>query len=195
MNTNDYRNAPSNEGPQAAQWADKPHRLVYDLCNEVDNLNNLLDLERKNARDNYVQVLNKMRLLEGELQRARHELAQAAKPVEPAGPPTDAEALYLASFLNELSDRFGNDGCNDMYLPNTPENAAMVKAAQLHQFADDCHAFEDEAEASEVSVQSMGKGKPRKISTMNSVVLDYLQDRFMRQHGITRRNLVNTQDW
>lgn len=28
----DYRNAPGGVGPLAAQWKDKPHRLVYDLC-------------------------------------------------------------------------------------------------------------------------------------------------------------------
>jgi len=28
----DYRNAPSGIGPLAAEWKDKPHRLVYDLC-------------------------------------------------------------------------------------------------------------------------------------------------------------------
>jgi len=38
MNTQDYRDALGGEGPQAGQWADKPHRLVYDLCNEVERL-------------------------------------------------------------------------------------------------------------------------------------------------------------
>jgi hypothetical protein len=38
LNTNDYRNAPSNIGPQAATWKDKPHRLVYDLCSEIERL-------------------------------------------------------------------------------------------------------------------------------------------------------------
>ena len=28
----DYRNAPSGIGPLAAEWKDKPHRLLYDLC-------------------------------------------------------------------------------------------------------------------------------------------------------------------
>lgn len=31
----DYRNAPSGVGPLAAQWADKPHRLVYDLASKL----------------------------------------------------------------------------------------------------------------------------------------------------------------
>lgn len=31
-----YRNAPSGEGPLAATWKDKPHRLVYDLCTLIE---------------------------------------------------------------------------------------------------------------------------------------------------------------
>lgn len=38
MNTNDYRPAPSGEGPHAPTWKDKPHRLVYDLASEVERL-------------------------------------------------------------------------------------------------------------------------------------------------------------
>lgn len=38
MNTEDYRIAPSGEGPHAATWKDKPHRLVYDLCRAIDNM-------------------------------------------------------------------------------------------------------------------------------------------------------------
>jgi hypothetical protein len=34
----DYRGAPGGEGPHAANWADKPHRLVYDLCEMVQAL-------------------------------------------------------------------------------------------------------------------------------------------------------------
>jgi len=43
----DYRRAPSGDGPLAAQWADKPHRLVYDLCGEVERLRaRVAELER-----------------------------------------------------------------------------------------------------------------------------------------------------
>ena len=38
LNTEDYRQAPGGIGPLAAQWHDKPHRLVYDLCAEVERL-------------------------------------------------------------------------------------------------------------------------------------------------------------
>jgi len=34
----DYRNAVANKGPLAYEWSDKPHRLVYDLINEIERL-------------------------------------------------------------------------------------------------------------------------------------------------------------
>jgi len=36
--TEDYRHAPSGDGPLAYTWKDKPHRLVYDLCRWVERL-------------------------------------------------------------------------------------------------------------------------------------------------------------
>jgi len=42
MNTDDYHRAPSGLGPLAAEWKDKPHRLVYDLVGEVERLQRLL---------------------------------------------------------------------------------------------------------------------------------------------------------
>ena len=41
--TEDYRNAPGGDGPMAGQWADKPHRLIYDLCGEVERLKAVVD--------------------------------------------------------------------------------------------------------------------------------------------------------
>jgi hypothetical protein len=38
LNTDDYRIAPGNRGPQARTWKDKPHRLIYDLCEEVERV-------------------------------------------------------------------------------------------------------------------------------------------------------------
>ena len=38
--TDDYRNAVSGEGEYGSlgyEWSDKPHRLVYDLCSEVES--------------------------------------------------------------------------------------------------------------------------------------------------------------
>jgi hypothetical protein len=39
--TEDYRNACSGEGEFGSlgyEWSDKPHRLVYDLCGEIEDL-------------------------------------------------------------------------------------------------------------------------------------------------------------
>jgi hypothetical protein len=42
-----FRLATSNEGELAHEWNDKPHRLVYDLSNEVERLQKiLLDMGR-----------------------------------------------------------------------------------------------------------------------------------------------------
>lgn len=38
MNTQDYWIAIGGEGPHADTWNDKKHRLVYDLCAEIDRL-------------------------------------------------------------------------------------------------------------------------------------------------------------
>lgn len=38
----DYRNAPSGIGPLAHEWRNKPHRLVYDLCSEIERLRALV---------------------------------------------------------------------------------------------------------------------------------------------------------
>ena len=36
----------------------------------------------------------------------------------------------LAKLLNMASDEFSNHGCNDFELPNTPENRALMEAAE-----------------------------------------------------------------
>ncbi len=38
-NTRDFRNAVSGDGSLAAEWKDKPHRLIYALCAEIERLN------------------------------------------------------------------------------------------------------------------------------------------------------------
>ena len=38
IDTDDYRHAIGGVGPRAFEWEDKPHRLVYDLCMEVERL-------------------------------------------------------------------------------------------------------------------------------------------------------------
>jgi hypothetical protein len=43
----DYHIAPGGEGPLATEWADKPHRLLYDLLGEIQALH--ASLERVEA--------------------------------------------------------------------------------------------------------------------------------------------------
>ncbi len=38
LSTQQYRIAPGGGGGLGSTWADKPHSLIYDLCNEVDSL-------------------------------------------------------------------------------------------------------------------------------------------------------------
>lgn len=33
-----YRRAMNGKGPLAFQWKDKPHRLIFDLCREIERL-------------------------------------------------------------------------------------------------------------------------------------------------------------
>lgn len=56
MNTEEYRLAPSNMGPLAATWKDKPHRLVYDLCSEVGCLQSKLEVAEIN-QDRYRKLI------------------------------------------------------------------------------------------------------------------------------------------
>lgn len=41
--TAELRLAVSGSGPRAYDWTDKPHRLLYDACAEIERLNNLID--------------------------------------------------------------------------------------------------------------------------------------------------------
>ncbi len=46
----DYRSAVAGNGPHAAEWQDKPHRLVYDLAGEVLRLEAQLSAVRQEHR-------------------------------------------------------------------------------------------------------------------------------------------------
>lgn len=61
INTADYRNAPSGIGPRAAEWKDKPHRLVYDLCTEVERLREAISAMHDDAvnADEYREIQQK----------------------------------------------------------------------------------------------------------------------------------------
>lgn len=107
--TDDYRNACSGKGEfgsLAYEWSDKPHRLVYDLCGEVDALRavigaDLVDaLRERDARIAHLEGRlrelarwqdrpwtdmadsdeDKLRDTQHALQMARHFAADALKP-------------------------------------------------------------------------------------------------------------------
>lgn len=51
--TDDYRYAVSGQGEFGTlgyEWADKPHRLIYDLCGEVDELREKIARVRLEAK-------------------------------------------------------------------------------------------------------------------------------------------------
>lgn len=51
------RKAVSGEGPRAYDWSDKPHRLLYDACREIERINHLIGvgdlvlIDREGMRD------------------------------------------------------------------------------------------------------------------------------------------------
>ena len=46
------------------------------------------------------------------------------------------EMKFVLYFLNELCDRFDNDGCNDMKMPATQENLWVVCEAEKNALGD-----------------------------------------------------------
>lgn len=84
------------------------------------------------------------------------------------------EAAYLAAFIEVLGDRLGNDGSNDMTIPDTLLNRDFVKAVQK---------FCGQAQKIQLSHDK------KKIITNNGCVLSYLSNKFMQQYGIMKKNL------
>ncbi len=85
------------------------------------------------------------------------------------------EAVHVAGFLSELSDRFGTDGCNDLFLEDTPENRQLVADAERSQMGEDARE--------EVSADG------GLIGTFNGVLLDHLLEKFMKEHGLKEEDL------
>jgi len=83
---------------------------------------------------------------------------------------TKTEAAYLAAFLDQFGDRLSNDGCNDLFLPETDETRDMVCAAESYE-----------------------PGSPRrrdgKLFTMNWLIVRHLQQKIMEEYDLTDKNL------
>lgn len=61
INPQTYRNALAGHGPEAINWADKKHRLVYDLCSALEELQPAyaaLVAERDALRDALEDIAN-----------------------------------------------------------------------------------------------------------------------------------------
>ena len=87
---------------------------------------------------------------------------------------TRHEAAYAAGFLKELRQRQGLDGCNEMFLSDTPVNRELVIAAtgvdeELH----------------------IHRGK---LATFNNTIVHYLMKKIMEEHGLTEVDLPDTQN-
>ena len=50
---------------------------------------------------------------------------------------TEAEAKLAAQMLRLASDEFGNHGCNDLELPDTPENRVLVEELERQALGKD----------------------------------------------------------
>lgn len=83
---------------------------------------------------------------------------------------TKNEMGYVVAFLRDLLDRYGNDGCNDLKMPDTPENRALIAAA----------------EKMDVSNIKPWKGE---LCTYNHVILGHLTDKMMKAHGLTEADV------
>lgn len=79
----------------------------------------------------------------------------------------NSEKKILLDFLEELSDRFGNDGCNDYELDNSPETRELCYAAMEYG------AGKKDADE---WLENLDLSK--KIIFPNFIILDYLIKKF-----------------
>jgi hypothetical protein len=78
----DYRKAVDGEGEFGSlgyEWSDKPHRLVYDLCGEVEHLQSLIDSAVSSAIERCAKVMDS---LADELSRMMSDPADVARALE-----------------------------------------------------------------------------------------------------------------
>lgn len=73
---------------------------------------------------------------------------------------TRAEANLLDKLLNDLDESYSSAGCNDLFIPNTPQNREIVLAAE---------------KAKELHIVG------RTIGTSDQTILKYLRKR-LKEH-------------
>ncbi len=76
---------------------------------------------------------------------------------------TKNEARVLVEFCDELYEQFSNDGCNEMYLPNTVESRQIIKQA----YGKEEGIVEDD-----------------KICVDNQIILIYLRNKLKKEYEI-----------
>ncbi len=84
---------------------------------------------------------------------------------------TRSETALIAAFLKDLSTIYGNQSCNELTLPDTPEYRQLVKAANKHAGA----------EADEEDFVS-GDGT---LCVCDWFMVDYLRHRLQKLNTIT----------
>lgn len=86
--TDDYRNAVSGEGGFGSlgyDWSDKPHRLIYDLCGEIDYLREQLEwklIDDDTPRDRHILIGAGVWVSEGWWARDEQRLFEGGQPKE-----------------------------------------------------------------------------------------------------------------
>ena len=113
--TRDYLLAMTGEGPQANNWADKPHRLVYDLINKVTAITR----QRDDARDLAVRsgifesvestrpTLESARVVVETLRDENTRLLEQVRALTAANEDLNAELISLRRSLLDERDREG----------------------------------------------------------------------------------------
>lgn len=93
------------------------------------------------------------------------------------------EAIAIANFLEELSTRFGNDGCNDMRLEATEENYELIKNAEMNNLR--CSNEEEWISHKEYHpiIAHMSNFKSY-YYTNNFIILDYVADVFSKEQNL-----------
>lgn len=98
------------------------------------------------------------------------------------------EVAYIVGFLDELYDKFSSDGCNDMYLPDTPENRRMYVDSLKND--ENCLSVEDS-----LKVPYLSSSNEKKISTNNQVILRHLRSKLMQEFNLSENDIPDTGNW
>lgn len=93
------------------------------------------------------------------------------------------EAIAIANFLEELSTRFGYDGCNDMRLLATDENYELIKNAEMNNLH--CASEEEWHSHKEYNpIKAHMSNFKSYYYTNNYLILDYVRDVFLKEQDL-----------